>query len=139
MVTPARFDCSILAVIAIVHLAAQASHAYGHIAADVPNTALQQVFIVVVVTLGPLVAVLVAWRRNLRLGGGLFAASMVAAFLFGYLLHFVIDSPDLHSNVIGEHAGVFFHSALSLALIEVVGFAYGLSDALRKPGSGCAG
>ena len=42
------------------------------------------------------------------------------------------DSPDLHSNVIGEHAGVFFHSALSLALIEVVGFAYGLSAALRK-------
>ena len=42
------------------------------------------------------------------------------------------DSPDLHSNVIGEHAGVFFHSALSLALIEVVGFAYGLAAALRK-------
>ncbi len=42
------------------------------------------------------------------------------------------DSPDLHSNVVGEHAGVFFHSALSLALIELVGFAYGLSAALRK-------
>ena len=55
---------------------------------------------------------------------------MVASFAFGYLLHFVIDTPDLHSNVVG--AGVFFHSALSLALIELVGFAYGLAAALRK-------
>ena len=132
MVTPARFDCWVLVAIAVVHLAVQATHAYGHSVAEVPNTALQQAFIVVVVTLGPLVAVLVAWRRTLRLGAGLFAASMVAAFLFGYLLHFVIDSPDLHSNVAGDHEAVFFHSALSLALIEFVGFAYGLVAALRK-------
>ena len=50
---------------------------------------------------------------------------MVAAFIFGYLLHFVIDSPDLHSNVIGEHKSVFFNSALNLALIEFVGFVFG--------------
>ena len=132
MATPARFDCLVLVSIAGLHVVAQASHAYGHIAADVANTALQQVFIVIVVTIGPLAAVLVAWRRNLRLGARLFAASMVASFAFGYLLHFVIDTPDLHSNVVGEHAGVFFHSALSLALIELVGFAYGLAAALRK-------
>ncbi len=42
------------------------------------------------------------------------------------------DSPDLRSNVVGDHEAAFFHSALSLALIEVVGFAYGLSVALRK-------
>ena len=42
------------------------------------------------------------------------------------------DSPDLRSNVVGDHEAAFFHSALSLALIEVVGFAYGLSAALRK-------
>ena len=132
MVTPARFDCWVLLSIAVVHVAVQATHAYSHLIAEVPNTALQQVFIVVVVTLGPLAAVLVAWRRNLRLGAGLFAASMVAAFLFGYLLHFVIDSPDLHSNVADDHEAVFFHSALSLALIELVGFAYGLAAALRK-------
>ena len=131
MATPARFDFCVLAAIAVVHLVVQATHAYSHLVADVPNTALQQAFIVVVVTLGPLAAVLVAWRRNLRLGAGLFATSMVASFAFGYLLHFVIDTPDLHSNV-GEHAGVFFHSALSLAVIEFGGFAYGLAAALRR-------
>ena len=78
--------------------------------------------------------------RNVLLGVGLGrpavdhddGLAVVASFAFGYLLHFVIDTPDLHSNVVGEHAGVFFHSALSLALIELVGFAYGLAAALRK-------
>ena len=51
-----------------------ARQAKRHIAAEVPNTALQQVFIVIVATFGPLAAVLVAWRRSLRLGAGLFAA-----------------------------------------------------------------
>ena len=132
MATPARFDCWVLVAIAVGHLAVQATHAYSHLVADVPNTALQQAFIVVVVTLGPPAAVLVAWRRSFRLGAGLFAASMVASFAFGYLLHFVFDSPDLHSNVVGEHGAVFFHSALGLALIEFVGFAYGLATALRR-------
>ena len=131
MATPARLDRSVPVAIAVVHLAVQASHAYSHILADVPNTALQQGFILVVVTFGPLAAALIALRRNLRLGAGLFAASMVASFAFGYLLHFVMDTPDLYSNVVGEHAGIFFHSAVSLALIELVGFVYGLSATLR--------
>ena len=132
MATPARFDSSVLVIIAVVHLAVQALHAYSHIVAGVPNTALQQVFILVVVTIGPVVAAVVAVRSHLRLGAGLFAGSMLASFVFGYLLHFVMDTPDLHSNVGGEHAGIFFHSALSLALIEFVGFGYGLSAALRQ-------
>ena len=57
---------------------------------------------------------------------------MYASFVFGYLLHFVIDSPDLHSNVVGDGAGVFFHTALNLALIEFVGFAFGLVAAVRR-------
>ena len=58
---------------------------------------------------------------------------MVAAFLFGYLLHFFIDSPDLHSNVVGDYQDFFFHSATSLAIIEFAGFAFGFTIATRKP------
>ena len=57
---------------------------------------------------------------------------MLASFAFGYLFHFVVDTADLHSNVVGEHSGLFFHSALSLALIEFAGFVYGLSVAVRQ-------
>ena len=132
MATPATIDRTALVAIAAVHLAVQAAHTYSHIAADVPNTALQQVFIVLVVTIGPLAAALIALRRSLRLGAALFAASMVASFAFGYLLHFVFDTPDLHSNVVGDRAGIFFHSALNLALVELGGFVYGLTVVFRR-------
>ena len=64
MATPATLDRTALVAIAVqaAHLAVQAAHAYSHIAADVPNTALQQVFIVLVVTIGPLAAALIALR-----------------------------------------------------------------------------
>ena len=129
----ARFERSTLLVVALFHLVVQLTHGYSHIAADVPNTAMQQVFILAVATLMPLAAVFVAFGKDVKLGASLFAISMVAAFLFGYLFHFVVDTPDLHSNVVGDHKDVFFHSALNLAIIEFVGFAFGLTIAARKP------
>ena len=116
---------------AILHLAMQVTHGYSHVAAGVPLTAFQQLFIVAVVTVAPFAAVYVYWKLDRRRGAGLFAVSMGAAFLFGYLLHFVIDSPDLHSNVTGQHASMFFHSALGLALTEFVGCFFGAYFAAR--------
>ncbi len=133
METPARFERVTLAVLALVHLVVQLTHGWSHIETDVSLSAMQQVFIYVVATFMPLAAVYVALRKDVRLGAGLFAVSMAAAFLFGYLAHFVIDSPDLHSNVVGDYADVFFHSALSLAIIEFAGFAFGFTIATRKP------
>ena len=120
-------------VLALVHLMVQLAHGWSHIEVDVSLSAMQQVFIYVVATFMPLAAIYVALRKDMRLGAGLFAVSMAAAFLFGYLAHFVIDSPDLHSNVVGDHANFFFHSALSLAIIEFAGFAFGFTTATRKP------
>ena len=132
MAVSARFEQFTLAGIAALHLGVGLTHTYSHAAADVPIPAAQLAYIVVVVTLMPLVAVWLAFRRSLRLGAALFAASMYASFVFGYLLHFVLDTPDLHSNVTGDGAGVFFHTALSLALIQFVGFAIGLVAAVRR-------
>ena len=132
MAVSARFEQFTLAGIAALHLGVGLTHTYGHAAADVPIPGAQLVYIVVVVTLMPLVAVWLAFRRSVRLGAALFAASMYASFVFGYLLHFVIDTPDLHSNVVGDGADVFFHTALSLALIEFVGFAVGLIAVVRR-------
>ena len=128
-----RFEQVTLLVLALVHLVVQLTHGYSHIEADVSLSAIQQVFIYVVTTFMPLAAVYVALRKDVRLGASLFAVSMAAAFLFGYLAHFVIDSPDLHSNVVGDYADFFFHSALNLAILEFVGFAFGFTIATRKP------
>ena len=102
------------------------THGYSHVVADVQNTPSQLVFILLVVTIAPLVTAYIAWKVNIRKGAGLFAVSMTAAFLFGYSLHFVIDNPDLYSNVVGEHESLFFHSAVNLAIFEFVGFVFGV-------------
>ncbi len=133
MGTPARSDGLALLAIALLHLVAQVAHGYSHVAAGVPLTVFQQLFVVVIVTVAPLAAVYAYWKLDARRGAGLFAVSMGAAFLFGYLLHFVIDSPDLHANVAGEHSSAFLHSALALALLEFVGFFFGAYLAVRRP------
>ena len=134
MGTPAKSDGPALLAIAILHLAAQVTHGYSHVAAGVSLTAFQQLFIVAVVTVAPFAAVYAYWKLDRRRGAGLFAVSMGAAFLFGYLLHFVIDSPDLHANVAGEYSAVFLHSALGLALLEFVGFFLGAYLVARGTG-----
>ena len=86
----------------------------------------ERAFIFLVVTLMPWVAVFLAWKVSIKWGAAVFSVSMAASFVFGYLLHFVLNSPDLYSNVSGEHSVIFLHTALYLALVEFAGFAGGL-------------
>ena len=104
----ARFERFVLLAVALAHLATQLAHGYSHIATDVPITAAQLAYIILVVTVLPLAALAVVFWKDLRSGAWLFAASMAASFVFGYLFHFVLDTVDLHSNVIGEHSDLFF-------------------------------
>jgi len=125
MATPVKFEKYALLAIVALHLIVQVTHGYSHSVAGVENTSLQLVFILIVVTVAPLAAAYISWTGNIRTGAGLLAVSMVVAFFFGYFFHFVIKSPDLHSNITGEHAGIFFHSALILAIVEFGGFVIG--------------
>ena len=111
METPVKHDRAALLIIAALHLATQVAHNFAHIAAEVRNTLPELLFILLVVTVMPWTAILVAWRTNVRMGALIFSLSMAASFLFGYFLHFVVDSPDLHSNVVDKHRSVFLHSA----------------------------
>lgn len=121
-----------LLIIAIFHLAAQAVHNHAHVIADVRNTLTELLFIIIVVTVMPWVAIVVAWKFSIRKGAAIFSLSMAASFLFGYFLHFVVDGPDLHSNVIHHHNSIFFHSAMLLALLEFAAFIFGLYVFLRS-------
>jgi len=125
MATPVKFDKYALLAIVALHLIVQVTHGYSHSVAGVENTPLQLVFIILVITVAPLAAAYISWTGNIRNGAGLLAVSMVAAFFFGYFFHFVIESPDLHSNVTGEHAGIFFHSALIIAIVQFGAFVIG--------------
>ena len=133
MATSVRFDALALVAFAGLHLIVGLAHTYAHVLADVQNTPLQLLFILLVVALAPWVAVFLFWKGRPRLGAALFAVSMAASFLFGYLLHFFIDSPDLYSRVAQQYRGVFLHSAIALAVVEFSGFALAVFIFLRRP------
>ena len=50
---------------------------------------------------------------------------MLGALIFGLTFHFVLDTPDLYSNVQGTGARTFFVSAGLLATAEFIGFVWG--------------
>ncbi|MDE0714412.1 MAG: hypothetical protein OXI10_06030 [Gammaproteobacteria bacterium] len=129
--TPARSDAVFLAIIAALHLLIGGGHQYAHGVAEVGNTPLQILFILIVITIAPWAAVYLAWIRSLRIGAILFSAAMAASFFFGLVFHFAFESPDLYSNVVPEHKNLFLHSALGLALVEFAGFVYGAHLVLK--------
>ena len=97
-----KSEVSVLILFASLHLVAQIAHGYSHNVANVNLSLLQLIFVVLIVSILPWLAIVVAWKRNVTIGASLFALSMAASFLFGYIGYFVLDSPDLHSNVVGE-------------------------------------
>ena len=128
----ARSDVASLAIVAAVHLVIGGVHQYAHVVAEVKNSLLQVVFIVLVVTIAPWVAIGIAWTRNLTLGAVVFSVAMLASLVFGLVLHFAVDSPDLYLNVVPKHRALFLHSALGLGLLEFVGFVLGAHVVMRS-------
>ena len=127
-----KFETAALVIAATLHSVAQVIHHYSHTVAGVENSLPELLFILIVGTVMPWMAIFVCWKFSTRKGATLFALSMVASFLFGYILHFVVDSPDLHTHVIEQHRSIFFHSAAGLALVEFSGFVLGLYVLVRR-------
>lgn len=127
-----RLERAGLLLIALAHLGFLLTHDFSHFLADVPTNPAQLALIVGVMTVLPVLSVAIAFHKNLRLGAGLFTVAMAASFAFGYLMHFVVDTPELHSNVPAEHRDLFFHSAQGLAHVEVAGLMYGLALTARR-------
>ena len=124
-----------LVIVAALHLITGAVHHYAHVVADVQNSPLQLLFILLVVTIAPWAAIYLAWRKTVKLGAALFSFSMAASLAFGLILHFAIDGPDLHSNVAPEHGTVFLYSAMGLAVVEFAGLVLGTQLWIRARNS----
>ena len=128
----ARSDVASFLIVAGVHLVIGGVHQYAHAVAEVKNSSLQVLFIVLVVTIAPWAAIGVAWTRNLTIGAIVFSVAMLACLVFGLVLHFAVESADLYLNVVPEHRTLFLHSAMGLALLEFVGFVLGAHVAIRS-------
>lgn len=108
--------------IVALHALALVVHSQSHQAIPVPLSLLQNAFAVGVIVIAPLVAAALIWRGSPRFGGTLLAASFFGAFAFGFINHYVLESPDNVARIPATDWGsAFTWSAHALALSELGG------------------
>jgi Na+/proline symporter len=116
--------------IIIAHAAVGFLHAAGHRKLDIQLSQTQLFFIVIVITLAPLAAAVLLWKRAVRGGAALLLASMASSLVFGVYNHYVALSPD-HVSHVGTLAQtswalIFQITAALLALTETLGICAGI-------------
>jgi len=109
----------------LLHLLVVTPHSIAHTVLHIDMNSWQNIYILVVILLAPIVAALLLWKRT-KPGFILLALSMAGAFVFGVYYHFIAVGPD---NVTSLHDGpwatTFCISAVLLAAIELAGAAVG--------------
>lgn len=117
--------------IVLAHLGISVFHGLAHQGAMVRLTTFGSVYVLVVITLAPLVAGGLLFTRWARIGALLLALSMLGSFAFGGWYHFLSATNDNVSQVHGPWRSTFLWTAIVLAVSELVGVMIGIS-AFRK-------
>ena len=103
------------------HFAVTLVHAGSHFALQILPTGLDVVFILSVITIGPIVGLLVL-RFNRILAAALLAVLLAASFVYGFHSHFLSPGPDKVTLVISESwTIVFVVTAAMIGALEIAG------------------
>src|SRR5215210_3409691 len=113
--------------IILAHLGISVFHGLAHQGAMVTLTIFGSVYVLVVITLAPLVAGGLLFTRWARSGALLLALSMLGSFVFGGWYHFLSATNDHVSQVHGPWRSTFFWTAIVLAVSELGGAMIGIS------------
>lgn len=121
-------------VIVLVHLIVSVLHGLAHLVIPVSLPLLSSLFVGVVITLMPLLAMWQLNRKNYPGGAWLLFISMFGALLFGVYNHFIAISPDHVSHVPDHEATpVFQITACTIMLLEAIGTGIGLWGIILQP------
>lgn len=119
-------------LIVLLHLVITVPHGLAHGNLQIQMSTWQNVYILTVINLLPLVAAVLIWRRK-RLGFTLLIVSMIGSFLFGVFYHFIAAGPD---NVASVPAHPWSHTfqltAVLLAVSEAAGVIAGFVGLSRQ-------
>jgi hypothetical protein len=120
--------------VVLVHQAIAILHGMAHGNLHIGLSAPQELFVLIVITVCPLIAMALLWTRRRRVGAVLLAVSMGASLLFGVWNHFVAAGPDHVAEVASGTMGRLFQmTAVLLALIEAAGCWLGFAWLRRAP------
>ena len=121
-----------VATVVLAHLVVNILHGQAHTALAVGLSNWQNIFVITVILLAPLVALALSFTRYVRVGLWLLLVSMLGALIFGVCYHYLIISPDHVAHLpLGDARGLFRTTALLLVITEVFGVAVA-AIALRK-------
>ena len=113
---------SVVAIVVIAHLIVNILHGQAHTRLGVGLTTWQQVYVIAVILLAPLVALVLCCTRLIRAGLWLLFVSMLGSLIFGVCYHYVIISPDHVAHLpAGDARGLFRLTALLLVITEALG------------------
>ena len=118
---------SVALVAVVAHLLVSMVHGRAHEQLAVGLSNWQNIYVLTVIVIAPLIAVILIWTRLARLGLVLLVISMAGSLIFGVAYHYVVISPDHVSHIPpGDAQGLFRTTALLLVLTELLGVAVGL-------------
>jgi hypothetical protein len=118
----------------LIHLVISMVHGTAHQGAIVELSAFGNVYVIVIITLAPLVAAVLLFTRKQKLGALLLALSMFGSFIFGFWYHFLSSTNDNVTEVHGPWHSRFLWTAITLAVIELAGTFVGLRMYRLRPG-----
>jgi hypothetical protein len=111
-----------ITIAVVAHLIVVLLHGQAHRSLDVGLSKWQQLYVLAVVVIAPLVALALSFTRNAQAGLWLLLASMLGSLIFGAFYHYIIISPDHVAHLPpGEARGLFRITALLLLITETFG------------------
>jgi hypothetical protein len=109
-------------LLVLVHLLITVAHGAAHRELQIGLSSSGNLFVGLVVVVGPLLAISLAWTSRQRFGFALLAASMFASLLFGLYHHFLVEGADhVHSQPAGTWGTAFVVTAYGLLITEGLG------------------
>jgi hypothetical protein len=110
----------------LIHLIISILHGRAHDGASVTLNTFGYLYVIVVITVAPLMAAVLLFTRKQRTGALLLALSMCGSFIFGFWYHFLSATNDNVTQLHGAWHATFLWTAIALAGIELSGALVGL-------------
>ena len=113
-------------VAVLAHLVVSMVHGRAHERLAVGLSNWQNLYVLIVIVIAPLIAMVLIWTRLARIGLLLLVISMAGSLVFGVAYHYVVISLDHVSHLPpGDAQGLFRTTALLLVLTELSGILVG--------------
>jgi hypothetical protein len=116
----------------VVHFLISLVHGFAHSRLHIDMNQWQSLYILIVITVLPLISAVLLWRTQTTSGFWLLLISMLGSLLFGGYYHFIAAGADNVSSL-GSHSWVqpFQLTAVLLAIIEAAGVLVGMLGAFK--------